>query len=114
MREEKRAMPFYTYWQNNSGGVWDGPAQNVVIEAPSAEMANDRAEKLAGIYFNGVDDGIDCECCGDRWHPMWVGLDQGDEKLPAGSYSKTRVGSTSEGGFPRVAAYFSDGTIYYA
>lgn len=20
------------------------------------------------VYFNGVENGIDCECCGDRWH----------------------------------------------
>ena len=31
--------------------------------------ANDIAQGN-GIYFNGVADGIDCDCCGDRWYPV--------------------------------------------
>jgi hypothetical protein len=32
----------------------------------------------AGIYFNGVEDGQDCECCGDRWYPQlnYIGDDE--------------------------------------
>lgn len=60
---------FYTFRQNNSGGSF---VQNnkvgiyVIIEADSNKQANNRAEEI-GIYFNGCDDGIDCNCCGDRW-----------------------------------------------
>ena len=59
-------MPFFTFYQNNSGGVFDGPAHYVIVEASDAEEAATRAETV-GVYFNGVEDGLDCECCGDRW-----------------------------------------------
>ena len=63
---------FYTYNQNNSGGHFDfdakaGVSHHVIIEADSEEQANDRAESI-GLYFNGVEDGLDCECCGSRWY----------------------------------------------
>lgn len=62
---------FYTFPQNNSGGSFvvdeeAGIAETVIIEAHSADDANFRAERI-GIYFNGVDSDMDCECCGDRW-----------------------------------------------
>lgn len=44
-------------------------APNVYIEAENAEEANEKALQI-GIYFNGVEDGIDCPCCGDRWYPV--------------------------------------------
>ena len=53
--------------------MWQGP-KTLIVEAPNATAANARAEQ-AGAYFEGVDKGIDCECCGDRWHCFW-----GDEK----------------------------------
>lgn len=63
------------YWvfdQNNSGGSFDiypkkGIGPRVWIEADSLEHAIDTAETI-GIYFHGVSQGIDCECCGDRWY----------------------------------------------
>jgi hypothetical protein len=63
---------FYTYDQNNSGGSFNfnaesGVSHYVIIEADSDEQANDRAESI-GLYFNGVEDGLDCECCGSRWY----------------------------------------------
>ena len=61
---------FYTFRQNNSGGkfeVNDSVKHYVIIEADSAEEANDIASKNTDIYFNGCDNGIDCPCCGDRW-----------------------------------------------
>lgn len=65
---------YYTFRQNNSGGSFTEDAQagigpSVCIEALDAGHANQRAESL-GIYFNGCDDGMDCECCGDRWYPV--------------------------------------------
>jgi hypothetical protein len=66
---------FYDFRQNNSGGGFDfnaddGISVHVIIEANSAEDANERAENL-GLYFDGCDDGRDCECCGDRWYSAW-------------------------------------------
>lgn len=65
-------MPFYHYSQNNSGGnfIFDkekGITHHVVIEASDATHADQRAIGL-GIYFNGCDDGTDCDCCGGRWY----------------------------------------------
>lgn len=58
---------FYIFDQNNSGGYWDKVlGYKVIIEAENPRQANKLAEVM-GIYFNGVDNGMDCECCGDRW-----------------------------------------------
>lgn len=60
---------FYTYVQNNSYGVFDvddNVKHYVIIEADSAKEADKKARNL-GIYFNGVENDIDCPCCGDRW-----------------------------------------------
>jgi hypothetical protein len=56
---------FYEYRQNNSGGDYIGPIR-LIIEAPNYVVANEIAEKN-GVYWNGVRDGKDCPCCGDRW-----------------------------------------------
>ena len=61
---------FYLFVQNNSGGVWDIDAEagigiNVAFEANSEKEAIEYAKDV--IYFNGVEDGRDCPCCGDRW-----------------------------------------------
>jgi hypothetical protein len=66
---------FYEYRQNNSGGSFDiddaaGIGVIVWIEATDDRHADSRAESI-GIYFNGVDDEMDCECCGDRWSEAW-------------------------------------------
>ena len=61
---------FYTYSQNNSGGWFEynkNVCEYVIIEAKSAEHANNIAKSI-GIYFDGCSQGIDCSCCGDRWH----------------------------------------------
>lgn len=60
-------MAFYTFDQNDSGGSFDGPT-HVIVEADSADHANERAQDVAGIYFDGCDTGTDCSCCGDRWY----------------------------------------------
>lgn len=64
-------MPWYRFDQNNSGGSFDiepdkGVGAEVFIEAANPKEANLKAEEL-GLYFDGVDDGRDCDCCGDRW-----------------------------------------------
>ena len=57
---------FYTFMQNNSGGQFDG-YEYVIIESDNAEEANLLAKEY-NIYFGGVDSGLDCSCCGDRWY----------------------------------------------
>ena len=66
---------FYTYSQNNSGGSFTiseerGICEYVIIEAANANQANARAEEI-GLYFYGCEDGYDCPCCGNRWHPAF-------------------------------------------
>ena len=54
---------FYTYSQNNSGGsfkVNSDVTQYVIIEADNHNDANEKAEFI-GLYWNGVDEGNDCE-----------------------------------------------------
>jgi len=63
-------MAFFTYSQTTSGGVFCGPAKYVIIEAPSANVADAIAEDN-GLYFDGCATGMDCPCCGDRWDRAW-------------------------------------------
>jgi hypothetical protein len=57
---------WYVFDQNNSGGVFEEPAQYLIIKASDFNDANQLAEE-AGAYF---DDELqrDCECCGQRWN----------------------------------------------
>ena len=63
---------FFQFNQNNSGGSFDhdesaGIGYAVIIEAQDSENANEIAERI-GLYFDGVSNERDCECCGDRWY----------------------------------------------
>jgi hypothetical protein len=63
-------MNFYMWRQNNTGGsfITDGDLSRfVVIEAENYKEAEQKALEL-GVYYHGVTDGADCECCGDRWY----------------------------------------------
>ena len=76
-------MSWYRYHQNNSGGSHEydpsrGTSVDVYIEADSADEANERAREI-GLYFDGVDDGWDCDCCGDRWYEETYPEDDGFE-----------------------------------
>lgn len=60
---------FYKFDQNNSYGrfdVNDKVCQGLFIEADNEGEAIEKAEEL-GCYWDGVEEGIDCPCCGDRW-----------------------------------------------
>jgi len=70
-------MAFFTYSQTTSGGVFCGPAKYVIIEAPSANVADAIAEDN-GLYFDGCATGMDCPCCGDRWDRAWS--EEGDDE----------------------------------
>lgn len=66
---------FYCFNQNNSGGSFtfdpeSGISHYVIIEADDREEAVYRAGRI-GLYFNGIDSGYDCSCCGDRWSEPW-------------------------------------------
>lgn len=58
---------FFNFRQNNSGGFYIGP-KNVLVRADTAEQANKKAVASGHVYFYGVRDGKDCECCGNRWY----------------------------------------------
>jgi len=80
---------YFEFHQNNSGGSFiiddeKGLGPRVWIEAESALIANAIAEDK-GIYFDGVAEGIDCACCGDRWHREWD--DEGKALPEVSSYS---------------------------
>lgn len=80
---------FFLFNQNNSGGSFQidhkaGISEDVIIEANSADEANSIAESV-GIYFDGCEDGIDCECCGDRWYKV----DESDAKAEPMIYGET-------------------------
>jgi len=89
-------MKWYQYRQNNSGGQFDQNkyvSRYVLIQARNGVHADKRAEKI-GIYFDGVENGYDCECCGDRWHPCFG--DRGDESpmvydRPPNDEAETRI-----------------------
>ena len=65
-------MGFYVFRQSNPGGYYlnddrtPRTARYVLVEACCAEKANAIAEEHR-IYFDGIDQGYDCECCNDRW-----------------------------------------------
>jgi len=64
---------FFTYGQNNSGGVFDltdDVTHWVIVEAEDSDSANAKLEHLGG-YFDGCENGRDCSCCGDRWYAKW-------------------------------------------
>tara|TARA_R110002051_G_C8409099_1_gene449836 strand:+ start:12 stop:443 length:432 start_codon:yes stop_codon:yes gene_type:complete len=64
--EEKKMI--YNFDQNNSGGYYVKPAQNIIVKDARDEKHAIEIALKAGMYFNGVADGVDCDCCGDRWN----------------------------------------------
>ena len=102
---------FYCFNQNNSGGSFyidDDVAHYVIIEAESADAANDRAESI-GIYFNGCNDERDCPCCGDRWYAVWSD-DEGNEapSIYGRPIAEAEDMFTPEGE-PYAHVYYADG-----
>lgn len=112
---------FYTYSQNNSGGSFDydpyaGISHYVIIEADTAERADARALEI-GLYFDGVENDYDCDCCGDRWYPQtWYSSDAEGTEAP--SVYGRRVDEVTKGdlgmkwidGF-EIFVHYADGTF---
>ena len=74
---------WYAYHQNNSGGGFylhagEGIGHVVFVQADSAPEADKRAETI-GLYFDGCENGQDCECCGDRWMSAELWYEKGSE-----------------------------------
>ena len=121
----QKSMPnckFYDYRQNNSGGAFCEPAMYVIVEAPNPEIANGVAESK-GLYWNGVDEGCDCPCCGDRWYPAGCFGDEGPDEPTVYGEVVEPVFVESEGdlpdnlldwsvwGAPKGVIYYLDGRI---
>lgn len=94
---------FYTYSQNNSGGSFIGPALYVVVEADNSEEADSIAEEN-GLYFDGCEKGVDCDCCGDRWSRAWGG---GKEK-PMIYDKEVSEETTNVGGFATSSSWVEE------
>ena len=61
---------FFEFDQNNSGGSFSVDkklCQRLFIESKNIQEAISKAKDM-GVYFDGVEKGIDCSCCGDRWY----------------------------------------------
>ena len=107
----EKTTKFFTYHQNGSGGHWDHDtqvSQVVIIEAENAEAA-DRIAMDVGIYFNGVDDDIDCDCCGDRWYP--AGQNEATD-TPIANINTVNW-TTTQDEFSTIVIHFADGTVGY-
>jgi hypothetical protein len=110
---------FYTFNQNNSGGsfVFDedrGLSTHVIVEADSADAANDIAESI-GIYFNGCDLGIDCTCCGNRWGAVYETQGESEPSIYALTIREWMSAQPSfkwQGeGKPEIYVHYADGTL---
>lgn len=111
---------FFQFDQNNSGGSFitnDKVCHRLFIEADSVEEAVEKAENL-GCYWYGIDNGMDCPCCGDRWcnspwendYPMEydkknkIVFNSAEEHA---QYLANDFGWTS----PDVRIFYADGTV---
>ncbi len=115
---------WYEYRQNNSGGSFvknDKVTITVLIEEVDATKANYKAQDV-GIYFDGVSDGQDCDCCGDRWyeadepikmvHYSWNGRDYDKheyETVEEYAEAKTKEEFWANKGEPAVILYYQNG-----
>jgi hypothetical protein len=108
---------FYTYYQNNSFGQMmlsepEGLTHYVIIEADSAEEADARAEASdINMYFDGVEKGLDCPCCGDRWSRQYG---DGTEEpriygKPATDYSTSWSAYMPKG--KEICIHYADGRV---
>ncbi len=90
---------FYTFRQNNSYGRFDydgkrGISVNVIVEANSIKEANEKAEEI-GLYFDGVEKEVDCECCGDRWDKLYEGIKYDDGTVQPTVYGNVVLGAVA-------------------
>lgn len=104
-------MRFYEWTQNNTYGhfeVDENISHRVVIEADSYEQAEDKAFDF-GIYYNGVEDQMDCDCCGDRWYD---GRELTDRSLDGKTIDEYLQDLADQYGWedPDIIVHYADGT----
>lgn len=114
---------WFEYHQNNSGGSFhtdEDVSIYVLIQAEGREDANRKAEEV-GIYFDGVSNGLDCDCCGDRWCEPWDELEKFSVYSWSGDSPKTydnvldyaqalaNEDDWAKEGKPSVIVYFANG-----
>lgn len=110
---------FYDFDQNNSGGSFitnDKLCWKLFIEAETYDEAVNKAEEL-GCYWDGVEEGIDCSCCGDRWYkpygaisfPYKFGKNLSFENIH--SYAQYLANEYGFWTSPSVRIYYLDGTV---
>jgi hypothetical protein len=108
---------FFHFPQNNSGGSFvfneeAGITHHVFIEAQSADEALRQAEEI-GIYFNGIESGRDCDCCGDRWYSITLDDEGNTEPLLYGnsvlSEGVKDISAWMKPGY-EICVHFADGT----
>ncbi len=108
---------FYAFYQNSSFGLYylDSVfAPVMIVESDSVDDANARAIDI-GIYFDDVNTGKDCPCCGDRWKMV----DQ-DDATPRPIWRDQNVKSMSKtprfhDDYVECRVFYKDGTVksYY-
>ena len=78
---------FFLLRQNNSYGVYEDIDQfSAVYLAIETDREYDAIDIAIdnGVYFRGVERGIDCPCCGDRWYNYFERFDRLPTKHPLG------------------------------
>jgi hypothetical protein len=120
-----KEVVWFEYRQNNSGGSFeinDDVSIYVLIQADDRVSANRKAEEV-GIYFDGVSEGHDCSCCGDRWSEPWDELEEFSVYSWAGKGDSRKIYDNvldyaqaladgdmwAEKGKPSVIVYFANG-----
>lgn len=115
-------MKWFEFSQINSGGsfdVDDKVCRTLYIEAESFGAAIAKAEEL-GCYWYGVDKGIDCSHCGDRWS-KWNDDPIDIELYKTKGYKSSNYGTLYFNNIEEYAQFFADkfgmtvpeGRIYY-
>jgi hypothetical protein len=77
----------YSFDQNNSGGSYSLPAKHIIVKDARDESHAIEIALKAGMYLDGVADGLDCDCCGDRWYGVASEYDRINEAIADASYS---------------------------
>ena len=111
-------MKYFEFSQNNSGGSFDVDdklCHRLIIQAETEEQAVTKAEEM-GVYFDGCQNGIDCNCCGDRWYsPSEVQIDKMAKvyKKPMESIEDYAQFIANEYGWttPDVRIFYADGKV---
>ena len=101
----EKVLKWFRYDQNNSGGGFTGPAIEVWVQAATAGEADAVAESI-GLYFNGVEEDMDCPCCGDRWYPAYG---DGEEEPVSGATSDMREESAEALNIPHTMLVVTSG-----